>query len=106
MPPAPASTESHSYTQSFTSINAASSASGRDQSSDKELVKKLSNRDLNLESINIQMRSRRKQFPEDIKRLVDQVHNPPGPSPDEVWQDQDLEDLESGAAKGSVQRYF
>jgi hypothetical protein len=55
------------------------------------------------------VRSHREEFPEHISSLVNYVgrdRDSPGPSSDDVWQDEDLEALEMGAPEGDVQNYF
>ena len=108
-PPTPASTGSRSNTQSIGPFDAASSAGSTGRSSGKCLVEDPEYRDYNLASNNIYMRSRRNQFPEHISSLIDQVRrdrDSPGPSADDVWQDEDVEDLARGAGEGKVQSYF
>jgi len=78
-------------------------------SSRKKLVEDPYYRVHNLAENNIYMRSSREQYPEHIASLVDEVRmdrNSPGPSPDDVGQDPDLENLEMGTGEPAVENYF
>lgn len=58
---------------------------------------------------NIYIRSRRQKFPEHISSLVDRIgrdRDSPGPSADDIRDDNDLEFLEMGAPGADVQSYF
>ena len=66
-------------------------------------------RDANLAENNIYIRSLREQLPEHISDLVDYVRrdrDSPGPSPDQVWQDAELNELWMGAGESQVENYF
>ena len=96
------------YAKSVGQSDIAASTSGSGRSSGK-LVENPLYRVANLASNNIYLRSRSEQFPEHISSLVNHVgrdRNSPGPSADNVWQDEDLEALEMGAPEGDVQNYF
>jgi hypothetical protein len=102
MPPTPASWHAPSVAPSNTS--GASTGSSR-----KKLVEDPHYRQNNLAENNIYMRSSREQYPEHIASLVDEVRmdrDSPGPSPDHVWQDMGLENLEMGTGEPDVEDYF
>ncbi|KAL2176471.1 uncharacterized protein P884DRAFT_261034 [Thermothelomyces heterothallicus CBS 202.75] len=67
-------------------------------------------RDLNLASNRVYMRERYEQFPEHVSSLIDHVRRDresPGPSLEQVWQDQDLTALETrGLDEPEVEDYF
>lgn len=75
----------------------------------KSLVEAPSYRWMNLGENSIYMRSSREEFPDHIANLVDHVRkdrDSPGPSPDQVWQDISLENLEMGTGEPDVEDYF
>lgn len=103
-----ADAEDNSRFDSIGQSDIAASTSGSGRSSGK-LVENPLYRVANLASNNIYLRSRREQFPEHISSLVDHVgrdRDSPGPSAENVRQDEDLEALEMGAPEGDVQNYF
>ncbi len=101
-----ASIEDNLATPSYTPSDTSRTSTG---SSRKKLVEDPLYRRTNLAENKIYLRSRREQFPKDIRSLVDHVardRDSPGPSEDEVWQDEDLEALGMGASEGDVQTYL
>ncbi|KAK3369365.1 hypothetical protein B0T24DRAFT_651002 [Lasiosphaeria ovina] len=64
---------------------------------------------MNLAANNVYMRPLHEQFPEDIASLVDYIRqdrDSPGPSPDEVRQDAELNELWMGTGEPEVEDYF
>lgn len=64
---------------------------------------------MNLAANGIYMRDIDQPFPDDIASLVHDVRkgrDSPGPSPDHVWLDADLHQLELGAGEADVEEYF
>ena len=99
--------QASSYTQSVTPSDISDASTG--SSRKKSLVEDPYYRDMNLTANNIYMRPTRDQFPEHITSLVDQVRrdrDSPGLSPEQVWQDTRLAELEMGTAESKVERYF
>lgn len=89
----------------LSNISDASTGSSRK----KSLVEDPFYRSMNLAANNIYMRSSREQYPGHIASLVDEVRmdrDSPGPSPDQVWQDMGLENLEMGTGESDVEDYF
>lgn len=102
LPPTPAS-----YTSSVTPSDISDASTG--SSRKKSLVEGPLYRVANLAANNIYIRSSREQYPEHIASLVDEVRmdrDSPGPSPDQVWQDMGLENLEMGTGEPDVEDYF
>ncbi|PQE29501.1 hypothetical protein CJF32_00003261 [Rutstroemia sp. NJR-2017a WRK4] len=100
--------QAYFYAESVGQSDIAASINGSGGSSGK-LVEDPLYRVANLASNDIYLRSRREQFPEHINTLVDYIgrdRDSPGPSADDVWQDEDLEALEMGAPEADVQSYF
>ncbi|POS68581.1 hypothetical protein DHEL01_v213025 [Diaporthe helianthi] len=89
-------------------LTGAPSDSGR--STGRSLVEDPNYRKLNLAAKNIYLRSSREKYPQHIASLVDDVgkdRSSPAPSPDQVWQDLSLEDLETeGFDEPKVEKYF
>ncbi|MCJ1462006.1 hypothetical protein MMC07_000606 [Pseudocyphellaria aurata] len=86
----------------------ASSSAGTSQSPRKE-VENPAYRELNLAFNCIYKRERWEQFPEHIGSLIDHARrdrDSPGPTPESVWRDRDLENLTDGVGKGKVEDYF
>ncbi|KAL7926037.1 hypothetical protein ACQKWADRAFT_281581 [Trichoderma austrokoningii] len=88
----------------------APSDAGSSRSSSRALVEDPFYRSQNLVLNNVFMRDRREQFPQHVSSLVDHIRGgreSPGPSPDEVWQDTALTDLETkGLDEPEVEDYF
>jgi hypothetical protein len=79
------------------------------RSSSRSLVEKPLYRDMNLAANNIYIRPLHEQFPEHISGLVDYVRrdrDSPGPSPDQVRQDAELNALWMGTGEPEVEDYF
>ena len=109
VPSTPASAASRSVARTLGPFDAASYAGGSSRSTGRSLVENPFYRSANLFSNNIHMRSRREQYPEHVRSLVELVgrdRDSPGPSADDVRQDEDLEALEMGATEGDVQTHF
>lgn len=115
VPLTPASTESRSFPGDAdagsiapSDLTGTPSESGR--SSGRSLVEDPNYRKLNLAANNIYLRSSREKYPQHIASLVDNVgkdRSSPAPSPDQVWQDLSLEDLETeGFDEPKVEKYF
>ncbi|MCJ1247010.1 hypothetical protein MMC30_004221 [Trapelia coarctata] len=109
VPPTPSSTGPRSNAPSLGPLDAASAGGGSGRSSGRSLVEEPLYRVMNLAANNIYMRPAREQFPEHIASLVGQVRrdrDSPGPSPDQIRQDTDLDDLEMGTGEYDVEGYF
>ncbi len=78
--------------------------------SSRSLVEDPLYRDVNSAASHVYyMHPRRNQFPKHIVGLVDRVRRDrvsPGPSPDEVWQDAELNELWMGAGEPKVGGHF
>lgn len=77
--------------------------------STRSLVEDSLYRDANLAENHIYMRSSREEYPSFIASLVSGIErdrNSSGPSPDDVWQDLSLEELEIEAGEPEVEQYF
>jgi hypothetical protein len=115
LPPTPASTSLHSHpadVEDDSEVSGHSSSvapTDASTSSSRRLVEEPSYRRTNLGANNIYMHSSRLQFPQHIAGLLDEVRkdrDSPGPSSDQVCQDDRLEALEMGAGEPDVEKYF
>lgn len=109
LPRTPASAGARFYAQSSEPSDVPSRPSSSVQSSARNLVENPFYRSTNLASNYIFLRSRRHELPEHISGLVCRVSRDrasPGPSTEDLWQDEGLEALEMGAAENDVQLYF
>lgn len=121
VPPTPASTASRSYredaenevwatpTKSAAPLDSTDSSPSSGRRSGKSLVSHRRYRDTNLASNNIYLRPLHEPFPEDIADLVDYIgrdRGSPGPFPDQVRQDAELNELWAGAGEAKVEEYF
>jgi hypothetical protein len=98
---------SHAGSVAPSNLTDATPSSGR--SSGRSLVEDPLYRSLNLAANNIYMRPLHERLPEHIADLVDHVRrdrDSPGPSPDQVWQDAELNELWTGAGESEVEEYF
>ena len=113
VPPTPTSTGSRPYRADADAVSVATSdltgaASGSGRSG-RSLVEDPLYRDMNLAANNVYMRPLYEEFPEDIGNLVNYVRqdrDSPGPSPDEVRQDAELNELWMGTGEPEVEDYF
>lgn len=110
MPPTPASTGSRPRADTDSRSIAPSDVTGSTPSSSRRsLVEDPYYRRLNLAANNIHLRSSRDQFPDQVADLIDHMRrdrDSPGPTFDEVWEDNALEELGMGAAEPDVEKYF
>ncbi|KAH6874973.1 hypothetical protein B0T10DRAFT_541041 [Thelonectria olida] len=109
VPPTPASTGSRSRADTDSRSIAPSNITGSSGPSGRSLVENPLYRDMNLAANNIYIRPLHEQFPEhisDIVQLIKRDRDSPGPSPEDVRQDTELNELWMGTGEPEVEDYF
>ncbi|KFH48647.1 hypothetical protein ACRE_003730 [Hapsidospora chrysogenum ATCC 11550] len=108
VPATPASTGSASYNKSVAPSDASRSSS---RSTKKSLVEEPNYRDENLRRNGIHMMpvSRSRRLPDHVAsavRYIQQDRDSPPPTAEDIWRDQELDDLYNGAPESQVESYF
>ncbi|CAH0046266.1 unnamed protein product [Clonostachys solani] len=105
----PASTGSRSRADTDSRSIAPSNITGSSGPSGRSLVESPLYRDLNLAANHIYIRPLHEQFPEHIADIVQRIkhdRDSPSPSPEDVRQDAELNELWMGTGKPEVEDYF
>lgn len=115
VPPTPASTGSRPYeldggVWAFSQAGSlAPSDASSERASKKSLVEESFYRTRNLISNHIYLRGPNEDLPQDIAKLVQDVskdRDSPGPSSDQLKDDEELHELENGVGEPAVENYF